>query len=276
MLRTLPPAGHPLRLREIISVIQRNEENGNFLEELFPDIPNYLVSSGSAALTLSLLSIKSNLERTEVILPAYTCPSLVASVIKAGLKPVLCDLKPYSFQLDLEMVSSKIGPKTLAVMAVHLFGLPENLIELSALTRSHGVYLIEDAAQAFGNKLGDGDLELPGLGKEVKKDVGNIPFFNSDLGNNLSRKKYLNSIREFILNLSFDEVLKVNQKLDWPTITTLEVSYKSAFINYGRWILRKQFKYSKLRGSSGSIYDQGSFIRQWNLYSRFFKDAVMN
>jgi len=51
MLRTLPPAGHPLRLREIISVIQRNEENGNFLEELFPDIPNYLVSSGSAALT---------------------------------------------------------------------------------------------------------------------------------------------------------------------------------------------------------------------------------
>lgn len=108
-----------------------------------------------------------------------------------------------------------------------------------------------------------------GLEKEVNKDIGNTPFFNSDAGNKMSRKEYLNSIREFILNLRFGEVLKNSQKLDWPTITTLEVCYKSAFANLGRWILRKQFKHSKLNGLSGTTYDQGSFVEQWNLYNGF-------
>jgi dTDP-4-amino-4,6-dideoxygalactose transaminase len=197
MLRTLPPAGHPLRLREIISIIKGSEEHGNFLDEWFPNIPIYPVSSGTAALTLALLSLKVNSKRTEVILPAYTCPSLVASVVKAGLTPVLCDLRPFSFQLDLERLSSKIGPKTLAVMAAHLFGLPEKLIELSALTRPQGVFLIEDSAQAFVNKIGDGkymesggDLAVLSFGRGKPMSLlsgGAVIVNNPDLDESVSQ-----------------------------------------------------------------------------------------
>ena len=167
MLRTLPPAGHSIQLKEIFRLIKKDTLGNNFLEDWFPDIPFYPVSSGSAALTLSLLSLKANSERTEVILPAYTCPSLVASVVKAGLTPVLCDLKPFSFQLDLKELSSKIGPKTLAVMAVHLFGIAENLAEISALTKPQGVYLVEDAAQSFGNRIDGEDSTYMGLGGDL-------------------------------------------------------------------------------------------------------------
>jgi D-amino peptidase len=108
-----------------------------------------------------------------------------------------------------------------------------------------------------------------GLRDEVESDIGTIAFFNSEPGNNLQRKEYLDSIRKFILNLNFPEVLKINQALVWPTDTTMEVSYKHAFINIGRWLLRKQFKYTGLKDLFTCIYDKGSFLEQWNHYNGF-------
>ena len=121
-----------------------------------------MVSSGSAALLLALKSLKLISNRQQVVIPAYTCPSVLASVIKAGLEPVLCDLKPDSFQMDPDQVTSKIGADTLAVIAVHLFGIPEDIKCLRKLTRRKEIYLIEDAAQAFGNKVDGKDLGLFG------------------------------------------------------------------------------------------------------------------
>lgn len=153
MLRTLPAVGHPIRLREIFQAFLGNSNQRTFLKKWTSDSQFFLVSSGSAALTLSLRSLSHDSKRAEVLLPAYTCPSLIASVIKAGLEPVLCDLKPYSFQMDLNHLASKIGPNTLAVIAVHLFGIPDDILALKELTQKKGIILIEDAAQAFGNRL---------------------------------------------------------------------------------------------------------------------------
>lgn len=163
MLRCFPPVGHSIQIGEILNTLLKDRNESVFLEKWISNLNFHLVSSGSTALTLSLQSISNISKRTEVLLPAYTCPSLVASVVRAGLEPVLCDLKPFSFQLDLESLSSKIGHKTLAVMAVHLFGIPENIVELKSLTIREGVFLIEDAAQAFGNKIDDGNLRYLGL-----------------------------------------------------------------------------------------------------------------
>jgi dTDP-4-amino-4,6-dideoxygalactose transaminase len=55
--------------------------------------------------------------------------------------------------MNLDEVETKIGPDTLAVIAVHLFGIPENIIELKGMAQKRGIILIEDAAQAFGNKV---------------------------------------------------------------------------------------------------------------------------
>jgi len=153
MLRSLPPAGHPIHTRTILQSLLRKDNELTPLKDWLPDQQVFWVSSGTAALTLSLKAVSRGSARRKVILPAYSCPSVLASIIKAGLQPVLCDVAPNGFQMDLDKLKTKIGSDTLAIIAVHLFGIPENVFDLSELTKKEGVVLIEDAAQAFGNKV---------------------------------------------------------------------------------------------------------------------------
>ncbi len=99
------------------------------------------VSSGTAALHLAVLAL--GLEPgDEVIVPAYTFPATANVVALAGLKPVLADVDPDTMNLDPERVEA--GPRTRAILAVHLFGRPARIEELPGLT------LLEDAAGALG------------------------------------------------------------------------------------------------------------------------------
>jgi len=151
--RNLPPAGHSIPLRAILSSFLRKEKSRDLLKGFFPGRRVFWVNSGTAALTLSLKAISLTSNRKKVILPAYSCPSVLASVIKAGLQPVLCDVNLNDFNLKTENLKLKICEDTLAVVAVHLFGIPENIFDLRELTQKKGVVLVEDAAQAFGNKI---------------------------------------------------------------------------------------------------------------------------
>ena len=99
------------------------------------------VSSGTAALHLAVLAL--GLEPgDEVIVPAYTFPATANVVALSGLKPVLVDVDPTTMNLDAEQVV--VGPRTRAVLAVHLFGRPARLDQLPDLP------MIEDAAGALG------------------------------------------------------------------------------------------------------------------------------
>jgi perosamine synthetase len=103
------------------------------------------VSSGTAALHLALLALGIG-PRDEVLVPAYTFPSSANAVALTGARPVLVDVDPTTMNLDPERV--EIGPRTAAILAVHLFGRPARLEELSEAT------LIEDAAGALGARRG--------------------------------------------------------------------------------------------------------------------------
>src|SRR5438067_8176032 len=99
------------------------------------------VSSGTAALHLAVLAL--GLEPgDEVLVPAYTFPATANVVALAGLRPVLVDVDPDTMNLDPEQVT--VGPRTRAILAVHLFGRPARLEELPDLP------LLEDAAGALG------------------------------------------------------------------------------------------------------------------------------
>ena len=183
MKRALPPAGHKIRLFSIFESMWGNSKGKEFLKRLSLNSPALYLSSGTAALTFALQTLKEINKKEKVVLPAYSCPSIIAAVIRAGLIPVLCDLKGNSFQLDLDQLSSKLGPETLAVIAVHLFGIPEDVIEIRRMVQGKGVFLIEDAAQAFGNRLhleslrrgaGQSTQSAPYLG--TLGDVGILSF----------------------------------------------------------------------------------------------------
>jgi dTDP-4-amino-4,6-dideoxygalactose transaminase len=83
----------------------------------------------------------------EVICPAFTFYATAEAIARRGATPVFADIDASTMNLDPEDVSARITDRTKAILAVHLFGRPAPLADLSSL----GVPLIEDAAQAFGS-----------------------------------------------------------------------------------------------------------------------------
>jgi dTDP-4-amino-4,6-dideoxygalactose transaminase len=85
----------------------------------------------------------------EVICPGYTFIASMSSIIYARSIPILAEVDR-SLNLDPGDVRAKITPRTRAIMAVHMLGNPARLDELKAIADEHGLFLIEDCAQAFG------------------------------------------------------------------------------------------------------------------------------
>jgi dTDP-4-amino-4,6-dideoxygalactose transaminase len=106
------------------------------------------VSNGTAALHLAVLALGIG-PGDEVIVPAYTFPATANVVRLAGATPVLVDVDPATFNLELARVGEAVTPRTRAVLAVHLFGRP---LDWGALREAvpREVFLVEDAAGALG------------------------------------------------------------------------------------------------------------------------------
>ena len=85
----------------------------------------------------------------EVLLPGYTCYSVAAAVVKAGLKVQLYDLDPNTLQPDFDDLSRKISGRTLAVIGQHLLGVRTDMRELAKIAAQQGTCCIEDSAQCL-------------------------------------------------------------------------------------------------------------------------------
>ena len=106
------------------------------------------VSNGTAALHLAVLALGIG-AGDEVIVPAYTFPATANVVRLAGGTPVLVDVDPRTFNLDISNVYEAVTPRTKAVLAVHLFGRPLDWEALQSALPPE-VLLLEDAAGALG------------------------------------------------------------------------------------------------------------------------------
>jgi len=107
-------------------------------------------NSGTSALTALLLAYEITWPWDEVIVSAFTYPATVDAVRFAGATPVFADIEEETYGLDIDDVEKRITDKTKAVIAVHIYGLPCNIMELRDLVDRHGLLLIEDAAEAIG------------------------------------------------------------------------------------------------------------------------------
>jgi dTDP-4-amino-4,6-dideoxygalactose transaminase len=104
------------------------------------------VANGTDALVL-VMDAMGIATGDEVICPAFTFYATAEAIAQRGATPVFADIDAATMNLDPEDVAARVTEKTKAIMAVHLFGRPAPLAELSSL----GIPLIEDAAQAFGS-----------------------------------------------------------------------------------------------------------------------------
>jgi dTDP-4-amino-4,6-dideoxygalactose transaminase len=143
----------------------------------------YLVASGRMALVTILHGLGRLSDSRCVIVPAYGCPTVVQAVLAAGLEPVFCDVDPRTLDLDRGMLEALLADRrtahdTLAVIAVHLYGLAQDVRPVLELARARGIFVIEDAAQAFGARLAGrmvgtwGDAGFYSLGRGKCLPVG--------------------------------------------------------------------------------------------------------
>lgn len=107
------------------------------------------VCNGSAALEAAVAALDIG-PGDEVILTTFTIISCAFSVIRSGARPVFVDVDTSTWNMQIDAVEAAINKNTRAIMAVHTYGLPINMMPLLNLAKKHGLAIIEDAAQMHG------------------------------------------------------------------------------------------------------------------------------
>jgi dTDP-4-amino-4,6-dideoxygalactose transaminase len=272
--RTVPPSAAPLDWSDlwngVAGMLRPRRALGALAAEIrlhFGVRHVFLMSSGTAALTLTLKVVRSQSLEAEAIIPAYTCFSVPAAVLQAGLKPVLCDIDPSTFDFDHALLARSVTSRTVCIVAHHLFGLPSDVERIRALCRNRGVVVVEDAAQAMGvesdgrqlGTVGDVGIFSLGRGKQITCGSGGIIVTSDDRIAAAIRREYealpapdvFETLTDF-LQLAFMKVL-IRPALYW-------IPAAVPFLRLGQTIFPTRIIVARMSGMKAGV------LRRWRLH----------
>ena len=106
-------------------------------------------ANGTDALQIAMMALDLK-PGDEIILPVFTYIATAEVIALLGLTPVMIDVEPDTFCIDVNLIESKITSKTKAIVPVHLYGQCANMDEIMSIANKHNLYVIEDTAQALG------------------------------------------------------------------------------------------------------------------------------
>ena len=112
-----------------------------------------LVSSGTDALYLALRLLKNRFKKGEIITTPFTFFSFLETILNAGFKPVYADINLHDYNISVKSIESKINKNTIAILPVHIFGYPCDMINIMRIAKKYDLFVIEDCAQALGAKI---------------------------------------------------------------------------------------------------------------------------
>jgi UDP-2-acetamido-2-deoxy-ribo-hexuluronate aminotransferase len=120
-------------------------------------------ANGTDALQIALMALGLK-AGDEVITPSFTYIATVEVAALLGIKPVFVDVDPLSFCMDPETIESAITPNTKAIVPVHLYGQAADMEKIMTIAEKHGLFVVEDNAQAIGNRysFSDGTVKMTG------------------------------------------------------------------------------------------------------------------
>jgi len=190
--RTLPPAGTPIGGIELGRWLLRALRPSGELESLRSRLIDlhgvkdaFLVSSGRAAMArllgeMASMGGPSGGDRRgnpdEVLVPGYTCYSVAASAVRAGLKVRLVDVDPETLDYSRDALARVDTRRVLALVSSNLFGVPNDLPYLETFAADRGLWMVDDAAQALHAQVG---------GRRVGT-FGHAGLFSFDKGKNIT------------------------------------------------------------------------------------------
>lgn len=151
-----------------------------------------LFTNGHLALDIAIKSMKL---KGEVITTPFTFASTTHSIVMNGLKPVFCDINKEDFTIDVSKIEELITDKTSAIIPVHVFGYPCNVIEIERIAKKYNLKVIYDAAHTFG-------VEVDGVGIG---NFGDISMFS------LHATKVFNSVEGGLLTFNDDSLKKYTE-----------------------------------------------------------------
>jgi len=211
------------------------------------------VGSGTDAITLGLKALGVG-RGDEVITVSHTALASAAGILASGATPVLIDIDPDYYTISPDLIKNSITKKTKAIMPVHLYGQPAMMDQILACADEHGLYVIEDCAQAIGasynNKRVGGIADIGCFSFYPTKNLGAI----GDGGMITTNNKFL-----------FDRILRLRQYGWDENRKTVEPGINSRLDELQASILNVKLKYldedNKAREKIASIY------------SNFFKES---
>jgi len=145
-------------LKNVVEAVRSGwvSSKGKFIEEFEKFFAKYVgvkygvaTSNGTAALHLALAALGVG-PHDEVIVPDLTFAATINAVLYVGAKPVIVDIDPNYWCLSPSSVRKVISSRTKAIIAVHLYGHPCDMDAIMEIAEQHGLYVIEDAAEAHG------------------------------------------------------------------------------------------------------------------------------
>lgn len=234
--------------------------NGPEVQSFAKELESYLdvkhvipCANGTDALQVAMMALGLK-PGDEVITATFTYVATAEIIALLQLKPVLVDVDPDTFLIDLDAVKAAITPKTKAIVPVHLFGQVANMEGLMKIAKEHGLKVVEDNAQAIGAdfKFSDGTTQKAG----TIGDIGCTSFFPSknlgcmgDGGAIFTNDDELAAEMRMVVNHGqskryYHDRIGVNSRLDSIQAAVLRIK------------LRKLNEYSEARKSVADFYDR--------------------
>ena len=128
----------------VVNAFKTNLENYLGVKHVIP------CANGTDALQIALMALGLQ-PGDEVILPAFTYVATAEVIALLRLVPVMVDVNLNDFNIQLDEIKKNIGPKTKAIVPVHLYGQSSQMEEIMAIAKEHNLYVVEDNAQAIGS-----------------------------------------------------------------------------------------------------------------------------
>ncbi|OHB46697.1 MAG: hypothetical protein A2106_03285 [Planctomycetes bacterium GWF2_40_8] len=239
MLRKIPTTAVPLSISEILKGFKSFFGKKSYIEEFEHNFARYMGSNYAfsfncctASIYIFLKTLKKLSNKQEVVIPAYTVPTLVLPIRKAGLKPVLCESSLDTFTMDFERLSDVVNDNTLCVLPIYHFGFPYEIDSLLKLASEKGFFVLEDTAQAPGamldgkkvGTLGDAGCFSLCRGKNFSTFNGGMLVTNSD-----EMAKIIREERDLLPRQGFSFKIKIPLILTLYSLVVRPIIYGSFY-----------------------------------------------